>query len=100
MTDDAARLRPSDWLPAIFDVTDVKRFLTSWVVPRLGADLWLEDVDTAGPPDYWLDVLDSRDIDELGDMVAVCKDVCGREAADFERILEDIRHGQCAQDWT
>lgn len=98
MTDDAARLRPSDWLPAVFDVEDVERFLVTWVVPRLGADVWLEDLDTAGPPDHWLDVLDGRDIDELVDMVAVCKDVCAQQGADFERILEDIRHRHSADD--
>lgn len=101
MSDDIARLRPSDWLPTIFDVTDVERFLVCWVVPRLGADVWLEDVDTAGPPDHWLDVLDGRDIDELVDMVGVCKAVCARQGADFERVLENVRHRRLPDDdWT
>lgn len=101
MTDDAARLRPSDWLPAIFDLTDVERFLVSWVVPRLGADVWLDDVDTAGPPEHWLDALDGRDVEELVDMVAVCKAVCIRLGAIFERVLENVRHRHCTDDgWT
>lgn len=98
MTADVARLRPSDWLPSVFDVTDVERFLVSWVVPRLGPDVWLEDVDVAGPPEHWMEVLDGRDVDELVDMVAVCKKVCARRGVAFERVLENVRHRHHAQD--
>ncbi len=68
------RSHPRDWLPTLLDADDVERFLRLWVLPRLGADVWLEDVGSAGPPDWWLDVLDGQDVDELVDLVAVCKE--------------------------
>lgn len=65
-----------DWFARLYDASDVERFLHCWVVPRLGRDVWLEDVDVHGPQDWWLEVLSIQVAGQLCDMLAVCKDRC------------------------
>lgn len=90
--DELLRRHPSDWLPTLFDHGDVERFLRGWVIPRFGPDVWLEDIDDVGPPEWWLDVLEGRDVDELVDMISICKRRCDESGTSFERVLENVRH--------